>query len=96
MLLLATTGVRAGEIMGLTLDDVDIASETIVVRGKGNKLRIVVLVPQVVEALDPGTCGPAPAHVRVLPDLWLGSGPTPLTRSASGPRTPAWLRGRRD
>ncbi len=72
VLLLATTGVRAGEIMGLTLDDVDIASETIVVRGKGNKLRIVVLVPQVVEALDRYMRARRRHTFKVLPDLWLG------------------------
>ena len=52
VLILATTGIRAGELVGLTVGDVNFAHETITVVGKGNRMRIVALLPQPAEAVD--------------------------------------------
>ncbi len=52
VMMLATTGIRAGELVGLAVDDVNFAHETITVVGKGNRLRIVALLPQPAAAVD--------------------------------------------
>jgi integrase/recombinase XerD len=52
VLVLASTGIRAGELLGLGVDDVNFARETITVIGKGSKLRIVALLPQPADAVD--------------------------------------------
>ena len=52
VLLLATTGVRAGEIMGLHLPDVDQNAETFTVMGKGGRARVVALLPKPADAVD--------------------------------------------
>lgn len=52
VLVLATTGIRAGELVGLAVDDVNFAHETITVIGKGDRLRIVALLPQPADAVD--------------------------------------------
>ncbi|HKF00637.1 MAG TPA: tyrosine-type recombinase/integrase, partial [Actinomycetes bacterium] len=51
--LLAETGLRAGEAVALTVDDVDLAAGTLVVRrGKGGKGRMVPFGPVTGRALD--------------------------------------------
>jgi site-specific recombinase XerD len=50
--LLASTGVRAGEIMDLRLEDVDLKRATFTVLGKGLKRRTIELLPKAAEALD--------------------------------------------
>lgn len=51
-------GLRACEIASLVYEDIDVAGETIRVKGKGNKVRIVPLHPYVTELLQPGQKGP--------------------------------------
>jgi site-specific recombinase XerD len=52
VLLLITTGVRASELIGLTVDDIHFNVETFTVLGKGGRERNVTLLPQPAEALD--------------------------------------------
>jgi integrase len=73
VLMLATTGVRAGEIMGLAVDDVDVRRGAFTVTGKGRRRRHIELLPRTAEALD--------RYLRVrrthsshgLSALWLGA-----------------------
>jgi site-specific recombinase XerD len=72
ILLLTTTGIRAGELMGMERADVDLNNGTFTVMGKGGRARIVALMPKPADALD--------KYLRVrrkhpkadLPALWLG------------------------
>lgn len=52
VLILATTGVRASELIGMTIDDIHFNVETFRVLGKGGRERNVTLLPQPAEALD--------------------------------------------
>lgn len=52
VLMLSTTGVRAGEIMGLDITDVDLNAATFTVMGKGGRARVVALMPKAADALD--------------------------------------------
>jgi integrase len=51
--LMVETGMRCGEVLGLTLDDVDLTRGLVkVTRGKGGKGRIVPIGPHAARALD--------------------------------------------
>lgn len=51
--LMLETGARAGEVVALTLDDLDLAGGTAVIRrGKGGKGRVVPVGPQAAQAID--------------------------------------------
>lgn len=52
ILMLATTGIRSGELMGLTRESIDLNSSTFTVMGKGGRARIVALMPKPADALD--------------------------------------------
>lgn len=52
LLLLARLGVRAGEVVGLNLDDIDWSTGLITIRGKGGKPAQLPLPPDVGEALS--------------------------------------------
>jgi site-specific recombinase XerD len=49
--LLIDTGIRAGELAGLTVDDFDHAQDVAVVRGKGDRLRACPYGPKTADAL---------------------------------------------
>ena len=49
--LLYATGMRRSELLGLTLDKVDLASGQITVLGKGNKERIIPLISSLIDRL---------------------------------------------
>lgn len=49
---LYATGLRVSELVGLTLKQVDLRRGAVRVRGKGNKERVVPMVPRAVEKLD--------------------------------------------
>jgi integrase len=51
LLLLARLGVRAGEVMGLSLDDIDWSTGLITIHGKGGKSAQLPLPPDVGTAL---------------------------------------------
>lgn len=71
------TGLRAAEMCGLTVDDVDLNSERILVRGKGRRERLVRLGARAQRAVY--------RYLRARrsrrPELWLGRGDHPLRRS---------------
>ena len=64
LLLLARMGLRAGEVAGLRLDDIDWRAGEITVRGKGSRHERLPLPPDVGEALGglPARRPPGPAH----------------------------------
>ncbi len=72
VMMLSTTGVRAGEIMGLAVDDVDLNSATFTVMGKGGRARVVALMPKPAEALDRYMRVRRHHAAKALPALWLG------------------------
>ena len=52
VLLLLSTGIRRSEAVGITLDDVDLENRQLLIRGKGDKERVVPLTDQAVEAIQ--------------------------------------------
>jgi site-specific recombinase XerD len=72
LLILATTGVRASELVGMTMDDVHLDAQSFTVMGKGGRSRVLPLTDKAAEAVD--------RYLRVrrrhtfskLPALWLG------------------------
>ena len=88
--LLARMGLRAGEVAGLRLDDIDWRLGEITVRGKGNRRDRLPLPPMRARPSRTG-CGTAAAHgpgpQRVHPDQ--GSAPGPdLGRGHEGGSRP--------
>jgi integrase/recombinase XerD len=49
--LLLSTGIRRGEAVSITLDDLDLENRQLLIRGKGDKQRMVPLTEQAVEAI---------------------------------------------
>jgi len=78
--LLLDTGLRRGELAGLTLDDVDLDAQTLTVLGKGGRIRIVPFGKRAARDLD------RYLRVRMLhyaasrPEFWLGKA-GPMTAS---------------
>lgn len=72
VMMLATTGVRAGEIMGLHVDDVDLNAATFTVMGKGGRARVVALMPKPAEALDRYMRQRRRHPAAARAELWLG------------------------
>jgi integrase/recombinase XerD len=71
--LLAETGLRAGETVALTLDDIDLSAGTLVVRrGKGGKGRLVPFGPQTGRALDRYLRLRRQHRLANTPALWVG------------------------
>jgi site-specific recombinase XerD len=71
--LMAETGARAGEVVGLTVEDVDLTSGTAVVRrGKGGKGRVVPFGPQTARAIDRYLRTRRAHRLAESPALWLG------------------------
>jgi site-specific recombinase XerD len=52
VVLLLSTGIRRSEAVGITLDDLDLEERQLLIRGKGDKERVVPLTDQVVEAIQ--------------------------------------------
>ena len=50
-MLLLSTGIRRGEAVSITLDDLDLENRQLLIRGKGDKQRMVPLTEQAVEAI---------------------------------------------
>jgi len=71
--ILWTTGVRAGEIMGMTVADVALDDDVFTVTGKGNRQRTVALLPAAAEAVDRYKRERRKhPSARLEPWLWLG------------------------
>lgn len=79
--LLDTTGIRAAELMGLSVADIDLNTNTFTVTGKGNRKRIVGLLPKSAEALDRYLRVRRKHPAAVTGALWLGV-KGPLQQSA--------------
>lgn len=52
VVLLLSTGIRRSEAVGVTLEDIDLEKRQLLIRGKGDKERVVPLTDQVVEAIQ--------------------------------------------
>lgn len=71
--LMAETGVRAGEVVGMSVSDVDLrAGVAVVQRGKGGKGRQVPFGPQTGRAIDRYVRARKTHRMASLPSLWLG------------------------
>jgi site-specific recombinase XerD len=72
VLVLIDTGARASEVMGLTLEDVNLDSDVLQVMGKGRRARLVPIGPKTVKALDTYLRHRARHALARGPGLWLG------------------------
>jgi site-specific recombinase XerD len=52
VILLLSTGIRRSEAVAITLDDLDLEKQQVLIRGKGGKERVVPLTDQAVEAIQ--------------------------------------------
>ncbi|WP_018504279.1 tyrosine-type recombinase/integrase [Parafrankia discariae] len=68
-----STGARRAEIVGLTLDDLDMTRDRITVLGKGNKARTVTFGNKTADALDRYLRERARHRSARIPALWLSS-----------------------
>ncbi len=82
--LLAGTGLRASEVVGLALDDVDLRTRIARVEGKGGRYRIVRFDPATAVALDRYRRVRARHRYAGRPELWIGHR-GPLSRKGIGP-----------
>lgn len=77
--LFANTGARLSEVAGLSLDDIDLKTESVIYRGKGAKDRQVRISPRTTRALSRYLRARAKRNGAHLPDLWLADrGAKPL------------------
>jgi integrase len=68
------TGIRAGEVVAMTVDDVDLNRELAVIRrGKGGKGRVVQFSPQTATAIDRYLRARRSHRLASTPALWLGA-----------------------
>src|SRR5215471_17998221 len=71
--LLAATGMRAGEVMALRVEDVDLRGGQLRVRhSKNGKARVVGFSPVVARSLDRYLRARRSHRLADLPDVWLG------------------------
>ncbi|TDT16735.1 integrase/recombinase XerD [Ilumatobacter fluminis] len=80
VLVLATTGIRASELIGMRVADAHLGAETITVTGKGGRTRVVPLMFQPLEQLDRYVRARRRHPSAKYPELWLGER-GPLTDS---------------
>ena len=66
------TGCRRGELLGLTLDDVDMDAGTLRVVGKGSRTRLVAIGRSTVRILDRYLRARSKQRGAAVADLWLG------------------------
>jgi site-specific recombinase XerD len=71
--MLWSSGIRAGEIIGLAIADVDLRSEEFTVLGKGRKPRTVSLLPATADAIDRYLRVRSKHKHAQLPWLWLST-----------------------
>jgi site-specific recombinase XerD len=72
--LMAETGLRAGEVIGLEIDDINVQTGFAVIRrGKGGKGRIVPFGPQTAQALDRYQRLRRTHRLASTPQLWVGA-----------------------
>jgi site-specific recombinase XerD len=78
--LLIDSGIRRGELAGLTLDSVDLDAQTVTVIGKGSRLRVVPFGRKAARDLDRYLRIRALHSEAARPELWLGKA-GPMTAS---------------
>jgi site-specific recombinase XerD len=78
--LLIDSGIRRGELAGLTLDSVDLDAQTVTVLGKGSRLRVVPFGRKAARDLDRYLRIRALHSEAARPELWLGKA-GPMTSS---------------
>ena len=83
--LLYATGIRRAELIGLQMKSVDSARQTLRVRGKGDKMREIPLIPSVLEEIS--------LYLQAAKSMELDCTPeSPLLRTAKGnPLYPAFV-----
>jgi integrase len=91
---LLDTGARRDEMIGLTLDDVDLDLDMLVVLGKGRRERSLPFGHRAGEALDRYLRARARHKHAGLPWLWLGRQGRPHGLGASDDAAPSWPQGR--
>ncbi len=74
------TGCRRGELLGLTLDDVDLDAGTLRVTGKGSRTRLVAIGPSSVRTIDRYLRARSRHQSAAVGALWIGK-KGPLTAS---------------
>jgi integrase/recombinase XerD len=73
--LMAETGMRAGEVIGLQVNDVNLHDGLVTVRrGKGGKGRVAPFGPQTAAAIDRYMRGRRTHRLAESGDLWVGAG----------------------
>ena len=70
--LLAATGLRAGELVGLKVEDLDRDNQMVFVLGKGSRPRAVPYTPRAAQAIDRYVRLRARHRLASSPWLWLG------------------------
>lgn len=71
--MMAETGARAGEVVALELDDVDVAGGVATIRrGKGGKGRVVPFGPETAKAIDRYLRVRRTHRLAATPNLWVG------------------------
>jgi site-specific recombinase XerD len=80
--LLLDTGMRRAEMAGLSLQDVDLKSNTVTVMGKGSRVRVVAFGRKAARDLDRYLRMRMQHRDAALPNLWLGK---------YGPMTPGGI-----
>lgn len=71
--LMIETGARAGEVVNMMMDDIDLRNGTAVVRrGKGGKGRTIPVGPQTGRAIDRYLRARRTHRLAALPGLWVG------------------------
>jgi site-specific recombinase XerD len=72
--LMMETGIRAGEVVAMAVDDVDLTRELAVIRrGKGGKGRVIPFSPQTATAIDRYLRARRSHRLASTPTLWLGA-----------------------
>jgi site-specific recombinase XerD len=66
------TGCRRGELLGMTIDDIDLDAGTIRVTGKGDRTRLVAIGPATVRAIDRYLRARSKQRAATGAELWLG------------------------
>ena len=75
------TGIRLSEMTGITLDDLDMNSDTVTLRGKGDKIRILPFGAKTGQALERYLRVRSRHPLAALPKLWVGKRGVALTPS---------------
>jgi len=70
--LLLDTGLRRGELAGLKMEDIDLDAQTVIVTGKGARIRIVPFGRKAARDIDRYIRARALHRQAVEPELWLG------------------------